>query len=351
MRGDIQKTIVESMTSTKDTPLTYARVTLFLAAIAVTPAAGRFGELPLPLSDLFLMLSICLFLPQFFGKHHLRHIIPLLGPVLPWLLCVAFALLGASSIRLAIPEFAQVVLYCAAALCISGWIARYPIARIHLRAALRVGLVLAFMGVPAWTFAPSGLFQDVFGTRYGLMASLLCLCGVHLVVEPGEPRVRLVATATIALLAATWLAWSGSAEATTRANAFSIPQRYVETYAALSVLSDHPLWGLGPGNYQSQIGPYYQGLPKENTMEPGSQIGLAVLLASFGLAGVFAVTYWFTSLWHLAVNGDTLCARIRCALILFLLASCLTPIVTAIVLLPFAVLHGFVLSFARPNDE
>lgn len=68
-----------------------------------------------------------------------------------------------------------------------------------------------------------------------------------------------------------------------------IKQRWAEWLAALRMWSEHPFWGVGPGNYQNGIADFYAPLPKLNTAEPDTQNGWLVLGASIGLVGVFAL--------------------------------------------------------------
>ena len=63
-------------------------------------------------------------------------------------------------------------------------------------------------------------------------------------------------------------------------------QRYVEWIAAGSLLSSNPVFGVGPGNYQSKIGEYYLSLPKLSTSEPDTQNGWLVLGSTVGIVGM-----------------------------------------------------------------
>jgi O-antigen ligase len=68
-------------------------------------------------------------------------------------------------------------------------------------------------------------------------------------------------------------------------------QRILEWRAALNVLRESPVLGVGIGNYQKEIGRYYYSLPKINTMEPSAQNGYLVILFTSGLAGLAAFAW------------------------------------------------------------
>ena len=70
-----------------------------------------------------------------------------------------------------------------------------------------------------------------------------------------------------------------------------VNQRFIEWFAAMSVLDDKPLLGVGIGNYYSKIGFYYYSLPKINTIEPETQNGYLVTLSTMGLFG-FGALIW-----------------------------------------------------------
>lgn len=72
-----------------------------------------------------------------------------------------------------------------------------------------------------------------------------------------------------------------------------VRQAHAETIAALRMAVSNPLVGVGPGNYQREIGRYYGTLPNPNeqSIESGHQSGWGILAASGGLpaASVFLV--------------------------------------------------------------
>lgn len=68
-----------------------------------------------------------------------------------------------------------------------------------------------------------------------------------------------------------------------------IAQRYAEMAAAFTLFSQHPLTGVGGGNYQANIGACYGSLPKSNLLPVGGQCGWLVMAAEYGLAGLGAL--------------------------------------------------------------
>ena len=66
-------------------------------------------------------------------------------------------------------------------------------------------------------------------------------------------------------------------------------RRYPEWQAAVSLVREHPLFGVGAGNYQQNIGMYYGTLPDATgPNEPDIQNLYLVLAASLGLPGLIA---------------------------------------------------------------
>jgi hypothetical protein len=97
-------------------------------------------------------------------------------------------------------------------------------------------------------------------------------------------------------------------------NGAHVAQRFIEWRAALNVLGDRPVLGVGMGRYQQEIGRYYSYLPKLNTMEPDAQNGYCITLVTTGLIGlaclVWILQYFFARIRRrmIASNGDA-CAR------------------------------------------
>lgn len=68
-----------------------------------------------------------------------------------------------------------------------------------------------------------------------------------------------------------------------------VERRYPEWQAAINLSLTHPDLGIGLGNYQSQIGQYYNNIPRRTgPSEPDAQNLYLVILATCGVAGLFA---------------------------------------------------------------
>ncbi len=74
-----------------------------------------------------------------------------------------------------------------------------------------------------------------------------------------------------------------------------IKNRYLEMQAAINMLKENILFGVGLGNYQNHIGTYYNELPKVNTMEPKQNNGYLIIAATTGLFGIAALLFIFLS--------------------------------------------------------
>lgn len=68
-----------------------------------------------------------------------------------------------------------------------------------------------------------------------------------------------------------------------------IAQRYAEMAAAFTLFSQHPVTGVGGGNYQANISACYGSLPKSNLLPAGGQCGWLVVAVEYGLAGLGAL--------------------------------------------------------------
>lgn len=80
-----------------------------------------------------------------------------------------------------------------------------------------------------------------------------------------------------------------------------VKQAHIETVAAGRMALKNPWFGVGPGNYQENVGAYYGELPNPNeqTIEADHQAGWSILAAS---AGIPAATLLFASLLLAAVG-------------------------------------------------
>jgi hypothetical protein len=81
-----------------------------------------------------------------------------------------------------------------------------------------------------------------------------------------------------------------------------LKQRYVEWIAAARMMGANPTLGVGPDNYQRNIGEFYSPMQKLNISEPYCQNGWLVLGSSIGLVGMLALMLAM----HFAIVGDKL---------------------------------------------
>lgn len=83
-------------------------------------------------------------------------------------------------------------------------------------------------------------------------------------------------------------------------------RRYPEWQAAGSLILTHPLRGVGAGNYQRNIGRYYDVVPNQTgPAEPGIQNLYLVIAATLGLPGLFALIVLLGRAGFAAINAAT----------------------------------------------
>jgi hypothetical protein len=70
-----------------------------------------------------------------------------------------------------------------------------------------------------------------------------------------------------------------------------LKNRYMEMQAALNMISDNTLIGVGLGNFQTNIGTYYRELPKVNTAEPNQHNGYLIMGSTAGILGLAALLW------------------------------------------------------------
>ena len=68
-----------------------------------------------------------------------------------------------------------------------------------------------------------------------------------------------------------------------------VKKQYLEWQAALNLLEDNCLLGVGIGNYQTNIGRYYYFMPNVEILEPDSNSGYLVVASTLGLLGLIAL--------------------------------------------------------------
>lgn len=147
---------------------------------------------------------------------------------------------------------------------------------------------------------PSAVFGVV--VVMSLWSHLAALCGLLAMVllAQGARRVRL---GVLALLLAlfTGVLWAQSARDVRRAPFLSVgsqkekvKKQYIEWYAAAGWAAPRErafAGGVGPGNYQLNIGPYYSSLPNESKLPPDSNNLYLVQAVSLGALGLAALLW------------------------------------------------------------
>jgi hypothetical protein len=136
-------------------------------------------------------------------------------------------------------------------------------------------------------------------------------------------RQRFLTSSTlIALLAGTFLAWNLQTDLKANRDDFlnvasateAVKKQYIEWFAAArwsvpqgadlggsAQQLHHFETGVGPGNYQGNIGPYYGSLPNEEKMPPDSNNLYLVQAVSIGVLGLAALLWMSTHFAHQAV--------------------------------------------------
>lgn len=309
---------------------------LHAAALLAVVSLPLDQKLPLPvaqvaLQDIAIALAFLLFVPRAMKEarnprtlHSLMYPLLFVGAVL---LSAATAAPSLSTIV----DLAQLVLYCLIAAWIFNRLQTVP----QWRMIQRYGLAAAFL-----LSAGIAVLADTSGV---FPAAIYCLPGIALLFASSLDSFRKtrIAFAAVSVAAAVILA----IPFLTQPQAEGVPERYREAYASLSATSEHPLFGVGLGNYQSHIGAFYQGMPKENTIHPGTRIGHAVVLASTGLLGLAAYLCWFASLWLKAANPC-----LKGAVLVVFVAGFVTPMLTTPALLLTALVHGTIMGGGPGSD-
>jgi hypothetical protein len=251
------------------------------------------------------------------------------------LLFVAVAGLSAAATavtREAAIDMTQLVLYC----LFAAWI----FTRLQRRPAWRAALPPALIGALLLSAALAGWAIAVPDATASFPAAVYTLAGAAFLYAASLSKARRSTRAAIAGVCATASVVAALlvlAQPVRDSQEEQIPQRYREAYAALSVTAEHPLFGLGIGKYQQDIGAFYQGMPKENALRPGTRVGHTVLLASTGLLGLGAYLAWLAYLWMRATDPC-----LKGAVLVVLLGGFLTSMLTSPALLLTALTHGII---------
>lgn len=320
-----------------------------ILAILAAPIALKipFGPLPLSPTDLLLATAIGLMAVARIRWSNLATEVKCLEPCAPFLAAMAAAALAAHEHAGAVKELMQVLLYAAGGVWLFSVCSRDARWRKRCHFGIGATILFALAGLAVQRSHYVTFTMAWFANPY----SLACLTGILacLLVATESPSRRLIWGFDRALFGVTFCAvvacliWppvSATPELSGVGVAEPVPQRFLEGYAALSVLSSHPLTGLGLGSYQVHIGAYFQGMPKENSIAPGTQIGYCILIASTGVCGLAAFLYW---LWQLLLRAWRCSSRPLAMLstpAFLLFAGLVTPLLVSQILVPLALVHG-----------
>lgn len=261
----------------------------FGAAIAVSPLVIRLRGIPIAVSpcDILMALSALLCTPSLLHRAAGRVPLEAVTPALPLIAVSALSAVATGNLGGGLPDIIQLCLYGGLAAIGSAVVSKTTAAAL---ATAVLGLLLYRLNVePAPRLfsvaAPLALLPALFASLYMALTPL----------APGFMRIVLRVVLLGALLG--FSVWVSTARIDKPPQAVPqlrspIQQLWLEAYAAVTVLGQRPLLGLGPGNYQSHIGEYYKAMPKDNTLAPGTQVGYAVVIASTGLLGLSALIFW-----------------------------------------------------------
>ena len=322
-----------------------------LLCILIAPLTGRIciGPAAVGYADITLVLSFFFLFPQMWQPFHTKALWrPLFGS-LPFLGCAALSTLSSDNLAPSLKELSQAVLY--------GFGGVLSYSHFFSSRTWRTGAVWSLVGALLVGFATLSAAPAGEGGAFPTAGAMTPATRAYLVLA------SFLLAATAQSLRSRWLSRALSAFAglyvvfltafvccTEKPSASeggaggaAVPQRYLEAYAALSVMADHPLFGVGLGGYQEHIGRYYQGMPKDNTIVPGTQIGYAVLLASGGILCLGSFLYWTVAIWKMAKQspGQTM---IRLFLLALWSIGFLTPLFVGQILLPLVVVHAYTCS-------
>jgi O-antigen ligase len=130
-----------------------------------------------------------------------------------------------------------------------------------------------------------------------------------------------------------------------------LSQRILEWQAALNIIGEKPLLGVGIGNYQSEIGHYYHSFPKLNTMEPNTQNGYLIITSTMGFFGLGALFWLLLYFWRilkamLKTRDDKILSGLSIGLVgsfaAFTLYNFFCPLVNQSLVVLFLVVLAFV---------
>ena len=324
-----------------------------ILAILAAPIAMKIPLGPVPLSptDLCLATAIGLMAAARVRWSNLATEAQCLEYCAPFLVAMAASALAAHEHAVAVKELLQVLLYAAAGVWLFSTCARDVRWRRRCFFGIRATVLFALVGLVIQRAFPATFLMGWFANRYslacltGILACLLAaaespICGLSRAYDRALIGLAFCAVAVCLL----WTPVSAAAVLLADSVVEPVPQRYLEAYAALSVLSSHPLTGLGLGSYQVHIGAYFQGMPKENSIAPGTQIGYCILIASTGVCGLAACLYWLWQLLLRAWQNSSRPYAMIAAPAFLVFAGLVTPILVSQILTPLALVHGLLWS-------
>ncbi len=330
------------------------------AVLAIVPACAAIAAAPLGLkvpvgpvsvmpAEILMLAALLLLVPA--GLRALRSgdVWPPLKALLPFVICALFSGISAANKINAARELAQIALHVVAGVWMFSYLSHFReftnAALWSVRCALILGLVAYF--VPLVGLSKGSL--QIVGTTNGLaccLSLLLCLLvALHRVARTrcGLPDKALIAL--VALLGLTLIVWPSLTSFFNHSGDTPdepIAQRYLEGYAALDVVSEYPLLGVGLGNYQERIGEFYQGMPKDNTIILGTRMGYCVLVASTGVLGLCGFLFWLVSLFQATGRCKPPPRSLQLLLVTALVWAFFTPVLVGQFLLPLAVAHDLI---------
>lgn len=167
--------------------------------------------------------------------------------------------------------------------------------------------------------------------RIAAVLTVLALTGFLVFVAPVLPRENLYTT-----IRSVELYDSETGERT---------RRYPEWQAAVTMAFERPWVGMGPGTYQSNIGTFYDIIPRATgPSEPDIQNLHLVLLSTCGFPAYFAfLAIFLTSVFSGWRSRDPVARAAACSLVAFLIAAIWHPLLVRGIGVPMA----FLLSLAR----
>jgi O-antigen ligase len=142
-------------------------------------------------------------------------------------------------------------------------------------------------------------------------------------------------------------------------NGNDISQRYIEWWAALNMISDNPIFGVGIGNYQAFIGKYYGFLPKLDNLQWNAQNGWLVAGSTMGLAGLCMMAWLFfgafrTASRRLREGGNPAAAFLMGAIVAWAVSNIFTVVsireTLPVVMIALALLWGNAAGIREPAD-